>query len=341
MAAVIGTVAGAAFAGLTGGVGVVFSAQIGLAVSTYIASSWFEDPLIIDLDNDGFELTSQADSTALFDMTVNGQVESTGWVGSGDGFLVHDLDGDGIINDRSEMFSSVYSGGSFASGFDSLHSLDENNDGVFNANDSAFSQVQIWQDLDQDGESDSGELMTLAEAGLESIDLGYVTHDPVEYEGNIIELESSATLADGSSVTVADAALLVLNQGFVSEGVVDGIRLFSSDDGFKMGVLAPESMGLTVDAAAYGLSVLVGGEGNDTFSTTGATGVALRGGDGNDILTGGIASDILNGGAGADPLSGGEEKEVVKELKEGNSKGRKVKTMQMAPGGEGLRVVEW
>ena len=43
------------------------------------------DPLVIDLDGDGIELTDIKESTAMFDLTGSGFVNLVGWVGS-DGF---------------------------------------------------------------------------------------------------------------------------------------------------------------------------------------------------------------------------------------------------------------
>ncbi|WP_230454766.1 hypothetical protein [Francisella tularensis] len=60
-------------------------------------------------------------------------------------------------------------------GFDALADLDSNNDGVFDSADEAFDSVQVWQDKDQDGVTDAGELTSLAEAGISSIDLNAKT----------------------------------------------------------------------------------------------------------------------------------------------------------------------
>ena len=48
-------------------------------------------------------------------------------------------------------------------GFEALASLDSNGDKVFNAQDAAFSQVRLWQDLNQDGISHTGEPSILAQ----------------------------------------------------------------------------------------------------------------------------------------------------------------------------------
>ncbi len=131
------------------------------------------DPLVADLNGDGVKLTHYNDSQAVFDVDNDGYAENTGWVNKNDGIIVHDVDGDGKINDITETISEFYGAekGSgqnenFADGLDALASLDSNNDGKFDANDEAFSTLKVWHDKDGDAETDVGELKTLTEAGM-------------------------------------------------------------------------------------------------------------------------------------------------------------------------------
>ncbi|MBR6026672.1 MAG: hypothetical protein IK065_03630 [Neisseriaceae bacterium] len=63
------------------------------------------DPLVLDLDGDGIELL-KADgwNGVQFDYNGDGIKSSTGWVKADDGLLVWDRNGDGIINNGSEIF---------------------------------------------------------------------------------------------------------------------------------------------------------------------------------------------------------------------------------------------
>ena len=81
------------------------------------------DPLILDLDGDGIELVSVADSTAFFDMNVDGFAERTGWVDKDDGLLVIDTNGNDRIDDGSELFGDQ---AGFAHGFAQLAALNLN-----------------------------------------------------------------------------------------------------------------------------------------------------------------------------------------------------------------------
>jgi hypothetical protein len=76
------------------------------------------DPLVLDLDGNGIPLTGRASSGVVFDMNNNQFATPTGWVDVNDGILVRDLDGNGRIDDDSEMF-----GGPQAPGFAQLATL--------------------------------------------------------------------------------------------------------------------------------------------------------------------------------------------------------------------------
>src|SRR3546814_10986784 len=60
-------------------------------------------PVSLDLDGDGVELVRLIDSTAAFDMDGDGVADPAGWVGQDDGFLALDRNGNGLIDDISEI----------------------------------------------------------------------------------------------------------------------------------------------------------------------------------------------------------------------------------------------
>ncbi|TFI58518.1 hypothetical protein E2493_09710, partial [Sphingomonas parva] len=128
------------------------------------AALWFTgvDPLVFDLDGDGIETTEVGGT--YFDIDGDMFRERTGWLDSDDGFLVLDANRNGRVDDISEMFGNAREGG-----FAELASHDRNGDGVISAADLVWSELRIWQDYDQDGLTDSGELATLEELGILSI----------------------------------------------------------------------------------------------------------------------------------------------------------------------------
>ncbi|AJI63602.1 hypothetical protein B342_06975 [Francisella tularensis subsp. tularensis 80700103] len=156
------------------------------------------DLLTLDLDGDGIETVS-ADGSVLFDSNADGVKR-----GTDDGLLVRDIDGSGTIDNGQELFgdATVKSDGTVATdGFDALSDLDSNNDGVFDANDTAFEEVKVWQDKDQDGVTDDGELTSLADAGIDSIDLNAKTVNK-SVAGGILRKTSTATNTDGTTTAV-------------------------------------------------------------------------------------------------------------------------------------------
>ena len=61
------------------------------------------DPLIIDLDRDGV-FTKSKENGVYFDFDGDGFKEKTAWVDDGDGLLVLDRNGNGVIDNGSELF---------------------------------------------------------------------------------------------------------------------------------------------------------------------------------------------------------------------------------------------
>jgi hypothetical protein len=129
------------------------------------------DPIVFDLNGDGINLLDVSHSTATFDLDHDGFRENIAWVGASDGILVIDLHGEGVIDDIDEL-TFAQSGQTGATDLERLRGHDSNSDGVLDASDAAFGSFFIWQDLNQNGISESGELVDLNTAGITSVDLG-------------------------------------------------------------------------------------------------------------------------------------------------------------------------
>ena len=165
-----------------------------------LAWSTKDDPLVLDLDGDGIETSSLTQGGVHFDMDGDGFAELSGWVGADDGLLVLDRDGNGKIDDISELFGAP--GGS---GFGELRLLDDDASGVIDAGDVVFDKLQVWRDLNQDGVSQQGELFSLADLGIVSIDalgnpLGVTTPS-----GALLRETATFTRADGSTGNIFEA----------------------------------------------------------------------------------------------------------------------------------------
>lgn len=165
------------------------------------------DPLVLDMDGDGVELVSLNKSTTYFDLSGDGIKEKTGWVNPDDALLVLDKNNNGKIDDISELFGSPTQ-----IGFEVLKGQDTDLNGVIDKNDLQFSKLKVWNDLNGNGFADAGELRTLDEAGVKSINLNYSKTNQ-NINGNTISevstYNSSVVLNNGTTRTIADANFLV------------------------------------------------------------------------------------------------------------------------------------
>jgi hypothetical protein len=140
--------------------------------------------------------------------------------------LVWDKYADGLVHDNSQYAFAQYGGQTSADSgsepllakdsaagaashtdLDGLRAgFDSNHDGVFDVQDAKFAEFKVWQDLDQDGVSDAGEVRSLVDWGISSINLlsDGVVRAPAE--GVVEAGQTLAMAADGTSVLVADAA---------------------------------------------------------------------------------------------------------------------------------------
>ena len=161
-------------------------------------------PIVIDLDGDGVELTAFAGSTVFFDMDNDGLRERTGWAGADDGLLAFDWNGNGIIDDAVEISFQALLPGAF-SDLDGLAAFDENGDRLIDARDGAFARLSVWQDANQNGVTDEGELRSLTDRGIVSISLASVlTGNAPSNEENVVYARTTAMLSDGSAAGVDD-----------------------------------------------------------------------------------------------------------------------------------------
>jgi len=287
-------------------------------------------PLIIDLDGDGIEIT--ADRNVSFDMDGDGFLEQTSWAAADDGFLVIDLNEDGTrgtgdnkIDQTKELILSKWHDNILASDLQGLGTFDEarrggNGDGVLDAQDSVWTELKIWQDADQDGEADSGELKNLSDLGISQIDLSY--DDGTEFldESNDVSIFGSTLLGTSS----------LIRDGVVVEGVVGDVSLSYTAQGWRR---IETSSGFAIELETGGelQYVELDGTGSahvnlDDLGLDGVTGddranlldasdlnraIQVSGGDGNDTISGGEEADILSGDGGSDLINGGAGDDVV------------------------------
>lgn len=123
------------------------------------------DPLVINLNGNIADLSDQ---TFLFDIDGDGQEDEINRLASGSGFLALDKNGDGIINDGSELF-----GAKSGNGFEDLAAYDTDHNGFIDEGDEIWDKLKIWV-MDEDGNQ---QLYSLAEKGVGAICLKNVSTD--------------------------------------------------------------------------------------------------------------------------------------------------------------------
>lgn len=140
---------------MKGVLGDIYDVNIDVNGLFNISRAWFQrsDPLTLDLDGDGLETVGiDTANPILFDHDGDGVKNATGWIQPDDGFLVLDRNGDGVINDGTELFGDstpVFDADGnvvrkAVDGFDALAQEDTNGDGLVNnqdANSDGISQA--------------------------------------------------------------------------------------------------------------------------------------------------------------------------------------------------------
>ncbi|MEE1305674.1 MAG: hypothetical protein U0K68_11125 [Agathobacter sp.] len=118
------------------------------------------DPLVINLDYDVAEVSEQK---FYFDLDADGHDEYISKLSYNSGYLALDKNGDGIINDGTELFGTAS-----GNGFADLKKYDTDNNGWIDEADAIFDQLLIWR-IKENGEQ---ELCGLGKAGVGAICLG-------------------------------------------------------------------------------------------------------------------------------------------------------------------------
>jgi hypothetical protein len=161
-------------------------------------------PILLDLDQDGFKL-GEPGVGVYFDMDCDGGLEHLQWVAPGqdDAFLAFDKNGNGIVDDGSELFGVgtplELNGEKATHGYQALKQFDRrilggNGDGVIDPDDGVWEGLSLWTDANADGISDQSEMRPLSDSNILSLDLDARRSQRRDAAGNWYALWSWATV---------------------------------------------------------------------------------------------------------------------------------------------------
>lgn len=167
-------------------------------------------PVVVDVDGSGFQFTN-AINGVKFDIDGDGDLDHISWTtgSSTNAWLVLDRNGNGVIDNGTELFGNVTQQtvpqGEQPNGFLALSKYDRpsdggNGDGVIDQRDAIYSSLQLWQDSNHNGISESSELRSLAVSGVATIELDYKLSKKTDEYGNQFRYRAKVKDRKGSDV---------------------------------------------------------------------------------------------------------------------------------------------
>ena len=161
-----------------------------------------KDPLVINFDGAAAQLI---DTKFSFDLDSDGSAEKMSFVGAGSGFLALDKNGNGVIDNGSELF-----GTQSGNGFADLSAYDSDGNHWIDENDAVYSKLQIFN-KDAAG---NDTLSTLAQRNVGALYLGNVA-TPFDLKNSANDLQGQVRSSgiylreDGSAGTLQQVDIVV------------------------------------------------------------------------------------------------------------------------------------
>jgi len=175
-------------------------------------------PILLDMDRDGFDF-SGPDGAVAYDLYGNGFPLNLQWVvpDTDDAFLVHDHNGNGIVDNGTELFGSgtwlLLEDRRAPNGFIGLAQHDDprlggNGDGQITEEDEVWPRLLLWIDGDADGLSSADEMTPLGRTKLWS--LGIIPRESrhTDDHGNQLRFFARAKTYRGPRIRMVDVYFL-------------------------------------------------------------------------------------------------------------------------------------
>jgi len=300
------------------------------------------DPLVLDLAGNGISLSNWISNDVYFQSNVvfdptTGQAESDGalhhtsWVNAGNGILV--LPVNGQVTNITETLSEYFEGGQYnaatgqytpwTDGLAALASLATPGATVFSAatsltdpatGQSYWSELRVWQDTNQDGVAQPGELESLDTLGITAIGLVGSGNQGEQIDGNAITNTTTYTTSAGTTDEVAAVDLQTDTTGDLSTTASGGVIVTSTPEGgpgptntfvaqnatghtymVNDGTLTDQTTRTVVNSGTIPITGIFSTTQNDSI-TVNATDTGtywLDGGSGADTLTGGAGTTVF------------------------------------------------
>ncbi|WP_206513403.1 beta strand repeat-containing protein [Rhizobium phaseoli] len=250
-----------------------------------------DEPVVLDLDGNGIKLTQQTSSITYFDMAGDGKQHLTAWAAAGDGVLAIDANGDGKIDQKSEIDFTAWDT-TATTDMQALRDVfDTNHNGKLDAGDSRFADFKVVV-TQADG---TQQLKSLADLGITSIDLISNNQTTEQPDGSKISGTAAFSRANGSTGTAADVSLAFDKTGVVTSTstthLADGSTMIDTKASGTDGALQSERI-LATSADGLGRTLTIDIDGDGIIDQR-QTDVTVIGSDGSRSET---LSDFGNGG---------------------------------------------
>jgi hypothetical protein len=161
---------------------------------------------------------------------------------------------------------------SVADGLEALKTLDSNNDGQFTSADAKWNDLRVWVDANEDVITDAGELKTLGELNIASINLDRTITYRERIAGNPVLSRSTYTTTSGQ---IRDAAAVDFTTNPIgyewNDAFEDGAKI-TAQDGSSSSFVITDANGATIDLGALHVNSGYGniGDANDNWLMGGA-----------------------------------------------------------------------